>query len=541
MIKKVLLCFCLLISITALTGCNINNTTPLQTAPQEDVNEVQTYTFASNFEYEIMLHSLGYTEFFADYHRDSASDLYPCSFTKMTSENNITSLTFSYLMPSTGSPTEWTMRAKKDNGIKNMFSEMDCTDTVTQIENSSFRQVSIYSCSTQQHPPVYIIYYPDTGNLYNFIPNNTNIDEKLSCPRVLLEYNGDKQIYDSEHSQFEVVNGVPIEIASFSIQNGETKKTYSYRVGMTLATWASSSFNNGDWLIGNYNTLFSKDGQYVIENIQTDIRLLLNRQKTIIALETNEDYQQRSEDALIFFNSQYVPSVFVQMVNHTTPLISSGIKIENKYTITDDYVMAHAGALYLQNETIKIYLKNVDDAIIDDLKLYVFNEPLEILDIIYQDGLVQLLSQESLEILSTIDIPQESNSFSFKRGEDVYFNYAEDKYQLLDEKVVSAECAIYSDFVLDRENVFAIAYKDQIVYWIHVPTFITIDSIFDVTKIIIEEQEDGSYVLSSDIYTEQELLEFKEILDTDINLYNSIFQSDTPELNSINDGHNHNH
>ena len=196
---------------------------------------------------------------------------------------------------------------------------------------------------------------------------------------------------------------------------------------------------------------------------------------------------------------------------------------------------AYHSSVYSLNDQITLSLYNVDQSILSDIKVYSFKETAAIIDIIQQgNGFLDHLSPIDEKNLS---IPEDAKAISFTRVDNDFIEYTDPESQetvseLRYENIVSATWQVNQEqnFEQTNLNVFAVTYKDEVIYWIHIPVYSDTTYMFDFSKINIILNQDGSFYLESDVYTEEELLVAKEILEQEENWYEGLMQDASDHL-----------
>lgn len=508
---------------------------PVETQPVALPDTKTEYEFEINAAYETMMHAAGYREFVADYHRWTATTPYPCDFHKLTMDGDIAILEFDYAsLDVTGEEMEWSdgwkIYATKATEAKDItdlaeqewdetniidYNELFPDDINTYRDVFEYDYVKTVSDTEDALAVNMVIYYPESGNLYNIYKIFDNPEQQnLSMPSVLWEDEESALMYQTLNSQVITEDEFPIEIAEFKIKTDKETKTYKYRVGMTLAAWASSELNEGKYRVGYLDYVVSDDYQYVYPEAAADIRFLTDENDTIefINVKDDEDLATVAYDTEQSLSFVSTPVAVAHIVNYKTPLLINKVQIANTYE-NGGSKLFQIGSMFLPDEENTLYLDDIEDNVLKDMKMYVFKEPTEFRLEIQANGFDSHVSPYSADE-EWMQIPADAYEVSFERCENEFTHDEDEDIDILTRENIIKATWNPVDTGLDEfnENVIAITYKDKVVCWIHLPNYINDNGIFDFTEIDIIIDMDGNIILESETKTEEELAAAKEYL-----------------------------
>ena len=129
--------------------------------------------------------------------------------------------------------------------------------------------------------------------------------------------------------------------------------------------------------------------------------------------------------------------------------------------------MFDLGGNFIAGENLTIYMNNVDSALLPDIKLYIFKESRELVDLIGENTFGTHIMPLSAED-PRLTIPENATCLTFEKADP-----NRDEIYRTDKNVVVARYNMANDpnFSPEGENVYAITYQDKLVYWIHVPEY----------------------------------------------------------------------
>lgn len=513
-----------------------------------------TYTWDTNIAYETAIHALGYEELCSDYSRPTPWCPYPCEMQKLTVTEEGFCLNFAYqtlfLTKEINETTDaidleliselelvdgWALYGQKSDKITNIISLSDKEYGEVQNTNednidTSFRQQRTYVFTNSQNEQnnitiCYAIYYPRTKNLYNFVKTFDSSENVPQPPAILWEKEEDLISHKLQNSTFYLHDDYPIEMAEFQIKTGNTIKTYQYRVGMTLEAWAASELACGEWMNMAESQVLSADTKYILSLGDKNINKLLDETKTLVAQPAKEVHPNLEEYINLFVKPAMTPTTMTHIVDWQSPLCITGVKIDSLYAVSNRYTLHHQAYIYDTSETITISLNNIDEALVNDMNLYVFKEPTEfLLDMEKQGGFFQYINSLSNKT-ELITIPKDARAIPFTITENT-FEIVENEQVLSAERIASATFTINAEPNYDpyNPNVFAITYKDNIVCWIHVPIWSSNTNIIDFSQITVVLDEDGNFELKSEYYSEDELIQIQEMIKNDPQMYEELLK-----------------
>lgn len=315
------------------------------------------------------------------------------------------------------------------------------------------------------------IYFPETQNVYNIMKKYGDDSDNYSTPPVVLDSKDNAKMLARKNMQGEIIDSKPIATAEFTIKYGNKEETYRFRKGMSLLTWAVSEYNTSGWIAGYDNGIFSPDFKYVIWASDNDMEFMM--EDSVITASKNDLGTVPPEAMEHILKQTTTMHATVHLVNANTPLLSPGVKILSNNTEINSYKVFNLGSIYEADDLIQVYLKNIPDEVLEYIKLYTFEEPVDF----------RLMIQESGYTTHTVPfakddpilaIPEDATCIEFKRGEDITVEHEDGFIGVIDSNVAVAEYDVAADpnFTIYNEKAFVITYKDQIVYWIHMPMFL---------------------------------------------------------------------
>ena len=311
---SLLLALCLVLPLTACGGSDAPAQTtaaPTQAtteAPTEAPTEVPTeapteapteppivyepYELSDGQCYESVVRSMGFVEFFPKYHETYSKKIYnltgayatPTSL-EVTENGFRMELDCGEYVPYQKGVQEtgdWVLYGSKAEGLGNLsgldFNEYPLSvglsvmtssgNTSGPVDGIRFYQEKYHLCGkTNANREVangYLwaaIYFPETGNLYNFVRKFEKKLDAYSAP----EY---PHVFLTSLNQFHpTVNTVPyedstIQLMDFVIHYGHRFSIYQVKVGMTISEWIDSEWNIDGWTLLDNQTVLSPDGKY---------------------------------------------------------------------------------------------------------------------------------------------------------------------------------------------------------------------------------------------------------------------------------------
>lgn len=269
-------------------------------------------------------------------------------------------------------------------------------------------------------------YYPQSGNLYNFVKTYDNISELAVSPDVLYKdaIAADDYMLDSN---FELtwVNEYPIVTSEFTIICDDQATTYKYRVGMSLAAWAASELNTDGWVLGPDNKLFSPDHQYWLEC--TDFQLEQSGNgKFLIGMRSTAEHKNALMKALA------ANTAAAYLVDWRSALLLTNFAVVGNQTEEVAYGMYDMAYGLEGAETLKLYMRNVHPSVLADVKVYAVKDNPE------------------------MQIPEDALGLSF----------VESEVSGQDARFGQTMAVATFDMTADGANAFAITYQGKLVYWI---------------------------------------------------------------------------
>ena len=437
-------------------------------------------------DFQAVLYKMGFVEFQVEYYKTTLNSAnWPSVLRELTYDDDSFRLILDYenYDDATGK-TEmiegWILYGTKADGIENItglnpedYGYYDEWDRFAQFpeQDEGYRDWVEYTYSDPGVVFCYAYYYPETGNLYNLV----KIFDKhptggLTFPRMLLEHKEDEQGRNTLIKETVEGDGCTMEMAEFTLHWGENSKTYQFRVGMSLADWAASELNTDGWVNGFEGGVYSPDYQYVVYHQIPDIESNLDLRNNLYAVENVPEISLRASSTELMewgMGTCVIHTATAHLVNWQTPLLTNGFKIKGQYEGRSDYYMFDLGGNFIAGENLTIYMNNVDSALLPDIKLYIFKESRELVDLIGENTFGSHIMPLSAED-PRLTIPENATCLTFEKADP-----NRDEIYRTDKNVVVARYNMAADpnFPPEGENVFAITYQDKLVYWIHVPEY----------------------------------------------------------------------
>lgn len=357
---------------------------------------------------------------------------------------------------------DWVMYCTKADGVADISGiniddydgcySMNLAETFQEWAEKDFVQFYQYTYykGIEAWAEVYAYYYPQSGNLYNFVKTYDHIPEVTNSPDVLYK-DADATTEYMLDSDFDLnfVDGYPIITSEFGISCEGQVEYYKYRVGMTLSNWAASEFNTSGWILGLNNTICSPDYQYQIPGFDNSITVHSDfLDDGIFEAGASDSYYTSTMTTIM---SEPLPSVPVaRLIDWQSPLLVDGFAIVGKHNqdviSTYGYQMFNMGEAYEAGENLDIYIKNIQPDMLTDVRLYVLNES---------------------ELLDNMTIPDGATYVTFEESPNP-IEHSRDKMA-----VAHYNMAEDPNFDAKSSNIFALTYKDKIVYWIQMPTWVS--------------------------------------------------------------------
>lgn len=278
---------------------------------------------------------------------------------------------------------------------------------------------------------VHAYYYPDSGNLYNFVKTYDYFPETIASPDVFCR---DEEIAEDYllDSNFELtfVDGYPIVTSEFAIICDDQAETYQYRVGMSLAAWAASELNTDGWVLGPDNMLFSPDHQYWLECADFDLEKsgyddVEGDGKFFIGIRSTAEHKNSLAKSL------EADTASAYLVDWQTALMPTGFAVVGNHTEEVAYGMYDMAYGLDGAETLNLYMRNVHPSVLADVKVYAVKDNPE------------------------MQIPDNALCLSFVEAE------VSGKDARFGRTMAVATCDMAAG-----ANAFAITYQDMLVYWI---------------------------------------------------------------------------
>lgn len=503
--KKIICMLMAIVMLLSLVACgkdDVPETTPdtepavteavVSPSPIEEAlksEDTQVVNLAKLDDYEAFIRSMGFGEFRADYWRPTADSEVAITLKDLTFNGEVFKLEFDYTgwdaaTDGTYEDNGWILYGTKSDGPKNISEyndeNMPNVDILDMNElfpdTSDYRHVVDYTLFDVQDEVmtdvvvVSAVYYPATGNLYNLVKVYGELPESYAAPRVLFEDEEDVSIFGVKNSELEIVDGYPVEMAEFTINYGDKTETYKYRVGMSLSNWAASELNTGDWVNGYANGVFSPEYDYVIYGADNDMRYLMD-DAVITALETNYEATGMivtpEHMYSILHDNIRTPTGIAHLVDYKTPLLTNGFRVVGKYDGSSDYQMFDIGSVYSASESLEIYMNNIDDSLIPDIKVYALKEPMELIDMLAEGGGYSSHIHPFAADDEKLTIPETAYCMTVERVPEANENAPVKTNAVVATYDMSAD----PNFDPHNENVFAVTYQGKLVYWIHMPIF----------------------------------------------------------------------
>lgn len=379
-------------------------------------------------------------------------------------------------------------------------------------ESSDFVQVWKYMYIKDDSHMAFVtaFYYPNSNNLYNLVKVYDHIPDTSPQPQLLCKNESVAEDYllDTDFT-LTFIDGYPVITSEFGISIDGQVEYYKYRVGMTLANWAASELNTSGWVVGFDNTICSPDYRYRIYGFDNGITAHSDflDDGIYVAQESPYDYIE----AMIAIMDTPLTSVPVaHLVDWQSPLLVDGFAIEGKHNqgavSNYGYQMFNMGYAYEAGETLDIYIRNIQPDMLDDIRLYVFKDSVDLLADIETAG-----SWQSHKL----PLPADSPMLTIPEGATyVTFEEIPTPNTHNPAKVAVAHYDMTTDpnFNAESANAFVLTYKGKVVYWIHMPVWM---SEFVEGEVPVEETEYITQEEAEALLKEQE------------------------ELNNSHEGHNH--
>ena len=512
-------------------------TLPIEQQLKESVDAIQYNGVANNM--ETFVRGLGFVEFYPTYWTPTFEITHVFEPHNMVYTDDTFKLEFDYInyneeTKESSMTNGWILYGTKADGLANLteykaenfdeFAEYSIAEEMPEYKNDfcETREYIFYNLNKDGLPIDYVechaYYFPSTGNLYNLV---REFDEALTItityPRVLLEQQEDMAYMAPRPIETIWVDNYPIEVSEFTLKYGDKEETYKYRVGMTLSTWAVSDLNTSDWVLGFEETLFSSDYKYMVSYADCDVRLFLDETGTIVAEDNNMYTKEELETAFTF---QRTPATQMHLVNWQTPLLMPGLRIESDYTGYYLYKNFNIGHVYSTEDTLNIYMTNISEDMISDIKIYAFAEPQSIIEVIEEGGGLHAHSKANPKLYELLQIPEDAYCIPLMKVE--HEQTTEEEYYIEDSVVAVYKTTEDPNFTPYNEKALAITYKDTLVYWVHMPRF---------SEDITLEDEEGM--------TEEEFQEFLKEMEEQGVIVEEITEYEYPE--DYEHEHNHNH
>ena len=315
------------------------------------------------------------------------------------------------------------------------------------------------------------IYFPETKNVYNITKEYGKDPLEYPTPPVVLDNRDTAKMLARKNIQGSIVDSHPVATAEFTLKYGNKEETYTFRKGMSLLAWAASEYNTGGWVAGYDNGVFSPDYKYVIWANDNDMEFMM--EDSVIVANKNDLGTVPPEAMEHILAQQTTMHATVHLVNAQTPLLSPGVKIVSRHNVENGYKVFNLGTLYETDDVLKVYLKNIPDDVLENIKMYTFEEPLETRLMIHESGYTTH-TQPFAKDNPVLAIPETATCIEFKRADDVTIEHEDSTVSVIDHNVAVAEYDVAADpnFTIYNEKAIVITYKDQIVYWIHMPMFL---------------------------------------------------------------------
>ena len=434
---------------------------------QELIIDKQLYDNASTqLGYEAIIHSLGFSEFYANIDTNYESDV-KYEYDSLTYNDQSFAITISAI--TADASEKWILYGTKADKILNLstcdpanyeyveMQEIEDLDEVCQRQIFDFYNVKNNKPTDYTHCAAY--YFPETGNVYNLVKSYENAMEfTVIYPEVLLVSQEARERLSTVNAQIEWVNGIPVETAEFSINRGTTSETFRYRVGMTLSAWATSELNTSSWFVGFDDAVFSADYEYYVPYANIDIRRMTYN--GIINAEINTEYDKAELADL--FNYFILPTAQAHLVNWDSPLLTTGVRVMGEYTGSGDFGHFNLGTRFSINDTIQVFVNNINPAALKDIKLCLVPEPPQI-NVLFEHGL-EAHNKYSSDFAESLIIPEGTECYDFvEYTEAPIDNVAVATYIPQEDE----------NFTFDGSKALVITYKGRIIYWIHMPLFAT--------------------------------------------------------------------
>lgn len=535
-----------LLMVLSMTACGNTapveqNSAPATEAPTEATESVSAVFADSPVEQELreqnaqtlcsedyqdflnILYEMGFYELQVEYHKTSLeSQNWPSVLREMTYSEDEFRLVLDYenYNEATGE-TEmvegWIIYGAKSDRIQNI-SGIDAADYGYCDEfdwykefpenDDGYRQWVEYTYGDPGMVICRAIYYPESGNLYNIVKAFEEPPMFMTVPRMLIENREDMQGLKAIQKEKITVDGYTMELAEFTLHWGENSETYRYRIGMSFSDWAASELNTGGWVAGFEGGIYSPDYRYAVFSQIPDITYSVDLYNNVYAVENVPEvslYPASVELMEWGMSSDFIAFGTAHLVNWQTPLLTPGFKIMGEYEFRSDYYMFDLGSNFIAGEKLNIYMKQVDKALLPDIKLYIFKESQEMVDLI-REGTMASHTHPLAADSPLLAIPENATCLTFEPADP-----NRDQIYYADRDVVVARYDMSADpnFSPVGENVYAITYRDQLVYWIHVPVYdsgFLYQDMIDMSQMTETEEKRTEFKMKrseimSDLYT----------------------------------------
>ena len=327
----------------------------------------------------------------------------------------------------------------------------------------------VYYKGIESWAQVYAYYYPESGNLYNLVNIYDGIPEKVLSPLVLNVGDGSEEnMLDVVDLEF--IDGYPIVTSEFGISCNGKVEYYKYRVGMTLSNWAASELNTSGWVVGFDNTICSPDYRYQIYGFDNSLTAHSDFLDDHIfeATESTADYV---EAMAIIMDTPLTSVPIAHLVDWQSPFLVDGFVIEGKHNpnsvSNNGYQMFNMGYVYEVGETLDIYIKNIQPDMLADVRLYVIKDSIDLLESIETIGTWQSHNLPLPSDSPMLTIPEDATYLTFEETPNTSL-YGQDKWA-----VTHYDMNADPNFNAESANAFVLTYRGKVVYWIHMPVWMS--------------------------------------------------------------------
>ena len=310
-----------------------------------------------------------------------------------------------------------------DQSSYEIYAPMDWTD-----ENADFYEQWDYYYEHFGKDCAYVIayYYPESGNLYNFVrifdaPNALPANVS-SC--LCKDKERANEFMMDTNVELTLINNYPIITSEFGISYDGQVEYYKYRVGMTLSNWAASELNTDGWVLGPDNRLFSPDRQYWLEC--SDFRLEQNSGRNFLTA-----IRSTAEHKNALAKSLEAGTAAAYLVDWQTALLPTNFAVVGNQTEEVTYGMYDMAYGLDGAETLNLYMRNVHPSVLEDVKVYAVKDNPE------------------------MQIPEDALVLSFVEAE------VSEQDARFGQTMAVATCDMAAG-----ANAFAITYQGKLVYWI---------------------------------------------------------------------------